>query len=67
MDCEFKTSLGYTMSVLVGVSSAVKRCHDHGNTYKGETFDWWLTLSEVRPIIIMAGPGGMQADMVLGR
>ena len=55
------------MSVLAGVSIAMKRCQDHGNTYKGETFDWWLTLSEVQSIIIMAGHGSKQADMVLER
>lgn len=37
----------FTMvSVLVGVSIAIKRHHDHGNTYKEKTFSWgWLTYS----------------------
>jgi hypothetical protein len=37
-----------SMSVLVRVSIAVKRHHDHGNSYKRQTFHWsWLTISEV--------------------
>jgi hypothetical protein len=37
-------------------STAVKRYHDHSNSYKGKHLIWdWLTVSEVQPIIIMVG------------
>jgi hypothetical protein len=37
-------------------SIAVKRHHDHSNSYKRPTFNWdWLTVLEVSSFIVMAG------------
>ena len=53
-----------TWDVLVRISIAVKRHHDHGNSYKGETFHW-VTYKEVQSIFTMVAHDGMQEDMVL--
>ena len=44
------------MTVLVRVSLAVKRHHDHGNPCKGKTLNWGgLYFQKFSRIVIMAG------------
>ena len=50
------------MYVLVRVPIAVKRHHDHSNSYKRKAFHW-DGLQSFSPL--SSGHGGMQADMVL--
>ena len=50
----------WLLFVLVSVFIAMKRHHDHSNSYK-ETFNGGLTVSEFQSIIIMVG------SMVAGR
>ena len=52
-------------SVLVRVSIAVKRHHDHSTSFKGKRLVGWLIFSVVECIIIMVGHGGVQTDKVL--
>ena len=55
-----------SVDVLVRVSIAVKRLHDHSISYKGKHFNWVACFQfRVQSIFIMGGHGGMQADMVL--
>ena len=52
--------------VLVRVSVAGKRHHDHSNSYKEKPLiEVAAFRSEVLPIVIMVGHDGMQAAMVL--
>lgn len=52
-----------TRLVLVGASVAVKRHHDHGNSYRGKHSIEAAAYSSEVQFIIMAG--SMAADMVL--
>ena len=57
---EGKRCLGY-------VFIALKRYHDHGNSYKGKHLTGVAYSSEAQHIPIMVGHSSMQADMVLER
>ena len=50
--------------VLVRVSIAVKRNHDHGNSYEGKHLTVVAGL-QFRGSVIMVGHGSVQADTVL--
>jgi hypothetical protein len=53
--CVYDTWMKVSQCVFVMYSTAMKRHHDHGNSYNKQ-FNWgWLTGSEVQSIIIMAG------------
>ena len=52
-------------SILIRVSIAVQRHHNHSSSYKGKHLLGWLTFSEVHSIVIMMRQSGMQAGMVL--
>ena len=43
----------------------MKRHHDNSNSSKGEHLIGWLRVSGVQFIILLAGHGSMQADVVL--
>ena len=62
--CLFYKRLSFP-HVSVRVSIAVKRDHDHDNSYKGKHSIGWLTFSEIQFIFNMVRHGSVQVDMVL--
>ncbi|KAL6082402.1 hypothetical protein STEG23_014328, partial [Scotinomys teguina] len=65
LDCQSFVKIKAFYKDIDWVSTAVKKHHDYGNSYKGNHFFGWLAVSEIQSIIIMEGHGIMQADLVL--
>ena len=57
-------ALCMSYTVIDRISIAVKRHHDHGNSYKGKHLFVVVYSSEVQSIIIVVGYGNMQAGML---